>query len=134
MVTFFRIKFFVGIFLLQIIVGSTATVTGTKEYVEGQNGKRGHISLNLKGASLKNTLQMLCNRLGKNLLLSSEVSKQMLDMNFQNITPLDALNVILQANNLAYKEMAGNVLFVASSEKIGDRSVVKNVACKYADA
>jgi len=133
-VTLFRIKFFVGIFVLQMIVGSTATVAGTKAYVEVQNSKRGRINLNLKGVSLKNTLQMLCNRLGKNLLLSSDVSNRELHMNLQNITPRDAFNVILQANNLAYKEMAGNVLFVASSNRIGDRTVVKNVACKYADA
>ena len=132
--TLFRIKFFVGILFLQMIVGSTATVRGTKEYVEVQNTKRGRINLNLKGVSLKNTLQMLCNRLGKNLLLSSEVNNRMLHMNLQNITPRDAFSVILQTNNLAYKAMAGNVWFVASSKTIGDRTVVKNVACKYADA
>ncbi|MCH8020882.1 hypothetical protein IH785_13600 [candidate division KSB1 bacterium] len=134
MVTLFRIKFFVGIFFLQMIVGSTATVTGSKEYVAVQNSKRGRINLNLKGVSLKNTLQMLCNRLGKNLLLSSDVSNRMLHMNLQNITPRDAFSVILQTNNLAYKAMAGNVWFVASSKTIGDRTIVKNVACKYADA
>ncbi len=132
--TLFRIKFFVGIFVLQMIVGSTATVRGTKEYVAVQNSKRGRINLNLKGVSLKNTLQMLCNRLGKNLLLSSDVNNRMLDMNLQNITPRDAFSVILQTNNLAYKAMAGNVWFVASSKTIGDHTVVKNVACKYADA
>lgn len=132
--TLFRIKFFVGILFLQMIVGSTATGTGTHEYVAVQNGKRGRINLNLKGVSLKNTLQMLCNRLGKNLLLSSDVNNRMLNMNLQNITPRDAFNVILSTNNLAYKAMAGNVWFVASSKRIGDRTVVKNVACKYADA
>ncbi len=132
--TFFRITFFTSIFFLQIMVASTAALTRTEGYAGLQNGKRGHINLNLKGVSLKNTLQMLCNRLGKNLLVGPEFQDGMLNMNFHNITPIEALNVILQANSLAYKEMQGNVLFVASAEKIGNRTVVKNVACKYADA
>lgn len=129
-----RIKFVVCMFFLQIMVGSTAAVTGTKAYVEDKSGKRSHINLNLKGVSLKNTLQMLCNRLGKNLLLSAEIRDRMLNMNFQNITPMEAWSVILQTNNLAYKEMAGNVFFVDTPEKIGNRTLIKNVVCKYADA
>ena len=132
--TLCRIKFFVGIFFLQMQVGSTATVTGSKKSAAVQNSKRGRINLNLKGVSLKNTLQMLCDRLGKNLLLSSDVGNRLLHMNLQNITPHDAFSVILQTNNLSYKAMAGNVWFVASSKRIGDRTIVKNIACKYADA
>lgn len=130
----FKMKFIVAIFALQTLVSATGLLTTTKCFATVQNGKRGHINLNLKGVSLENTLQMLCNRLGKNLLMSSEVQDRMLNMSFQEITPMEAFNVILEANNLAYKEMEGNVFFVAASEKIGNRTIVKNVACKYANA
>ena len=134
MKTRFRTQFIVRVIALQILLASTITVTGIAGFVERNNDGRGHINLNLKGVSLKNTLQMLCNRLGKNLLVGPEFQDGMLNMDFQNITPIEAFNVILQANNLAYKEMQGNVLFVAAAERIGDRNIIKNIACKYADA
>lgn len=92
------------------------------------------ITLNLNNVSLKSTLQLLTSRLGKNLLLDPEVKGQTLNMSLKNITAIEAFNAILEANNLAYKELEGNVILVAKAEKIGKQTVVKNISCRYADA
>lgn len=125
MIKVIEIFFWVGI----LVINSFAFEGGDEK-----GRKSGNINLNLQNVSLQNTLQLLCNQLGKNLLLDAEVRDQTLNMNFQNIAPIDAFNAILRSNNLAYKEMAGNILFVTKMEKIGNRDVLKDVACKYADA
>lgn len=141
MINKFKIILF-SLFLIQIPfwpargqVNSFSYSDMEKKYNDSRNRMRpGHINLNLKDVSLKNTLQLLCNRMGKNLLLDSQVKERKLNMNFSNITPPEAFNAILRANNLGYKEMEGNILFVAKAEKIGNRTTVRHFVCKYADA
>jgi len=55
-------------------------------------------------------------------------------MRFSDITPADALNAILQSSNLGYREMEGNVLYIADIDKIGRQTMVRNIACQYAKA
>lgn len=92
------------------------------------------INLNLTGVSLKNTLQLLCNRLGKNLLLDPAVDERRLNMSLTNITPMEAFAAILEASDLGYKDLEGNVLYVANSEKIGKQTIVRQIKVKYANA
>ncbi len=92
------------------------------------------ITLNLTQVSLKNTLELLTNRLGKNLLLDPGVSDKTLDMSLKKITPIDAFNAILEAHELAFKEMEGNVFFVAKADKIGKQTVVKSIPLRYGSA
>ena len=92
------------------------------------------ITLNLTQVSLKNTLELLTNRLGKNLLLDPGVSDKTLDMSLKKITPLDAFNAILEAHELAFKEMEGNVFFVAKADKIGKQTVVRSIPLRYGSA
>lgn len=92
------------------------------------------ITLNLTQVSLKNTLELLTNRLGKNLLLDPGVSDKTLDLSLKRIKPIDAFNAILEAHELAFKEMEGNVFFVAKADKIGKLTVVKSIPLKYGSA
>ncbi len=92
------------------------------------------INLNLQNVSLKNTLQLLCRKLNKNLLMDPEINDLPLNMNFSKIKPEDAFAAILQASGLSYKELEGNVYYVSTAEKIGDQTIVKNITCKYANA
>ncbi len=92
------------------------------------------IDLNLKNISLKNTLQMLCNRIGKNLLLDPEVNERLLNMVLTEITVHDAFNAILHANGLTHKQLQGNVYYVAPWRKLGKQITVRHLNCKYADA
>ncbi|MCG8606085.1 hypothetical protein MJD09_13980, partial [bacterium] len=74
------------------------------------------------------------NRLGKNLLLDPAIEDKKLTMSLKNITAMEALTAILEAHDLAYREMRGDVYYVAKSEKIGKQTIVKNVPLKYASA
>ncbi len=103
--------------------------SGPEEY-----GESHLITLNLNNVSLRNTLQLLADRLGKNLLLDPEFKEKTLNLSLKNLTTMEAFNAILEANDLAYKELEGNIIFVAEAEKIGKQTVVKNITCRYASA
>src|SRR3990172_2805836 len=92
------------------------------------------ITLNLNGVSLSNTLELLARKMGKNLMLDPNVDNDLLNMALSDITPQEALSAILEAHNLAYKELEGNVLYVANVDKIGVQMFIKNITCKYAKA
>ena len=92
------------------------------------------ISLNLHDASLLNTLQLLVGRLGKNLMLDADIDEAQLNMTLSNIRPIDAFTAVLAAHGLTYTELEGDVYYVAPVEKISERAVIKNIACRYADA
>jgi len=141
MISSFRITLLLCALLIQSQIWAASSmqmnspvVSEEKKNSGTKKNKPGHITLNFQDVSLKNTLQLLCDRLGKNLLVDSEIEDRTLNMNFKDIAPLDAFNAILQVNNLAYKEMQGNILFVAKAQKIGNRMVIKHIKCKYADS
>lgn len=92
------------------------------------------MTLNLQDVTLKNALEMLAQRLGKNLLLDAAVAETKLNMSLANITPMEAFQAILEANSLAFKSMKGDVLFVASTEKIGQQTELRSITCKFAKA
>ncbi|KAA3612059.1 MAG: hypothetical protein DWQ05_18840 [Calditrichaeota bacterium] len=92
------------------------------------------MTLNLRDVSLKNSLEMLADRLGKNLLLDASVPEITLNMSLENITPREAFQAILESNNLGYKVMNGGVYYVAAAEKIGLKTELRSIACKYAKA
>jgi len=92
------------------------------------------ISLNLEGVSLRSALRLLTAKLGKNLLVDAQVAPVKLDMSLDNITAADAFNAILESNALSFREMEGNVYFVATASKIGKQTIVKEIRCKYAYA
>ena len=123
--------------LIILLVVLSATVSSSPKYIpddENDNFSTDLVTLNLNDASLRNTLEMLTTQLGKNLLLDREVKEQTLNMSLRNITAMQALNAILEAYNLAYREMAGGVFYIAAREKIGRQTVVKNIKLRYADA
>lgn len=140
----FKIAFFVFFLFIQnnIWPGTTesnASIIRITRSLEGQiNQKKSTeseiITLNLTGVSLINTLQLLTNRLNKNLLMDPDIQDRTLNMYLTNITPLEAFSAILKANNLGYRELEGNVFYITKAEKIGKQTVVKNISCKYADA
>ena len=92
------------------------------------------ISLNLEGVSLRSALQLMTSKLGKNLLVDDGVAPVTLNMSLDNITAADAFNAILESNELSYREMEGNVYYVATADKIGKQTIVKQIRCKYAYA
>jgi len=103
--------------------------------LSAQEGSKSEpITLNLTDASLKNTLEMLLKNQGRNLLLDADVADVQLNMSLVNIAPSDAFSAILQANNLAFEVLDGNIYFVAGQAKIGTRMIVRHFACKYAIA
>jgi len=119
----------VALFLLAMVAygngfGQTSPSRGTPRVID----------LNLQDVSLKNTLQMLCEKLNKNLLLDPAVKERQLNMNFRDIIPEDAFGAILQATGLSYKVLEGNVYYVAPVNKIASQTVVKHLACRYASA
>jgi len=141
----FNIAIFVMFLLLLIqndlwaVTTKPTLLTEKKKKKQGQIGQKKTggsevVSLNLTGVSLKNTLQILTKRLGKNLIMDPSVREVTLNLSLKNITAAEAFNAILETNNLAYKELPGNILFVAGSGKIGKQTVVKNIPVKYADA
>lgn len=93
-----------------------------------------YVTLNLRQVSLRNTLELLSLKMGKNLILDPIVNDERLSMSMGEITPKEAFAAILEAHDLAYKTMQGNVLFVSSIEKIGRQMVVRKISCKYAKA
>ncbi len=99
-----------------------------------QTGAGDRISLNVEGVSLRNTLQLLANKLGKNLLIDPEVQDTTLRMSLDEISAEDAFRAILESNDLSFREMDGNILYVGSLSKIGAQMVVRNIPCKYAFA
>lgn len=92
------------------------------------------ITINLNRVSLTTALRIITNRLGKNLILDSGIQDKTLKMFLENILPFDAFVGILEANNLWYKELEGNIFYVTPAEKLEAHSVVKNIACTYANA
>jgi len=140
-------KFNIAIFVIFLLIQNDlwpvtikpTLLTQKKTKKRGQIGQKKTgaselITLNLTGVSLKNTLQILTNRLGKNLIMDATVREQSLNLSLKNITAEQAFNAILETNDLAYKELPGNIFFVAGSGKIGKQTVVKNIPVKYADA
>lgn len=92
------------------------------------------IDLDLNNVSLRHALQLLCNQLNKNLLMDATVPQTTLQMDFKAITPLNAFAALLEANGLGFKELEGNVYFVAPAEKVGHQLAVRHLECRYADA
>ncbi|MCA9735018.1 MAG: hypothetical protein H6696_05080 [Deferribacteres bacterium] len=96
--------------------------------------QQNRMQLNLRDVSLSNSLEMLVDRLGKNLLLDAAVPELKLNMSLENITPMEAFLAILEANGLAYKTLKGGVFYVAPAEKIGRSMELRSITCKYAKA
>ncbi len=86
------------------------------------------INLDLTNVSMKNTLHLLTESLNKNLILDHEVEERNLNVSLKKITAIEAFNAILEANNLAYKELEGNVYFVANAEKIEKSNYFKPIS------
>ncbi len=129
--SYYFIDFCIFLCCLHCIGSSNvALLHGAQQQVQSQET----IDLNLNNVSLTNTLQLLANRLGKNLLLAPSVKDTKVNMHFTNITPEDAFKAILEASMLGYKELGGNVLYVADRENLGQLTAVRNIRCKYADA
>ncbi len=112
--------------ILLILAGTTSS-----SFAQSQQE---YITLNLERVSLRSALELLMTRLGKNLLIDAEVAPVTLNMSLDNITATDAFNALLESNGLSYREMEGNVYFVATVQKIGAQTVVKHIQCKYAFA
>ncbi|MFQ5641859.1 MAG: type II secretion system protein GspD [bacterium] len=96
--------------------------------------ERENITINLDGVSLINALRLVTGRLNKNLILDSGIHDKTLNMYLENIQAFDAFVGILQANDLWYKELDGNIYYVSPAEKLGTDAIVKNIPCKYANA
>ena len=119
--------------MAQIAVGLSLLIFVPPTTLQAQQEAK-TMTLKLQDVALKNALAMLADRLGKNLLLDAAVPETALNMSLQNITPMDAFQAILEANHLSFKSMKGGVLYVASTEKIGQQTELRSVTCKFAKA
>ncbi|MFQ5707765.1 MAG: secretin N-terminal domain-containing protein [bacterium] len=115
---------------------AAATFSPGPEELAQQQGthKPEKINLNLTSVSLKSVIQILANRLGKNILFDPDFVDRTVTLNLNQIEPLDAFKAILESNNLGYREMGERLYFITKANKISKQTIVRHIYCKYADA
>lgn len=91
------------------------------------------ISIDLQDANLKTVLKLFSQQSGLNFVASQNVKDRTVTIYFDNVTVEDALNYIMNANNLVYEQKpGGNIFIVKESGKPAVETVTKIYELKYA--
>ncbi|MFA5388251.1 MAG: secretin N-terminal domain-containing protein [Candidatus Omnitrophota bacterium] len=96
-------------------------------------GKNNLISLDLQDANLKTVLKMFSQQSGLNFIAGQSVQDRTVTVYFDNVKTEDALNYIMNANNLAYEQEPGtNIFIVKETGKPEIETITKIYELKYA--
>ncbi len=109
---------------------SLAADTHTEEI---SSGKTNLIGLDYRDANLKTVLKSLSQQSGLNFVASQNVQDRTVTVYFDNVKIEDALNNIMNANNLIYEQEPGtNIFIVKETGKPEVETITKIYELKYA--
>ncbi|MDD4909303.1 MAG: secretin N-terminal domain-containing protein [Candidatus Omnitrophica bacterium] len=102
--------------------------------------QEGKISLDIKGMNILDVLKLISQRSGMNIVAGRNVSGRV-TMFIRDVEPIDALEVILAANGLAYEKKGGiiNIMSardyeLAHGDKFDDKKEFTTIKLQYAQA
>ncbi|MBU4343640.1 MAG: hypothetical protein KJ902_03285 [Candidatus Omnitrophica bacterium] len=91
------------------------------------------ISMDFQNADLKTVLKIFSQQAGLNFVASQKVKDRTVTIYFDNVSVEDALNHIMDANNLMYEQKPGsNIFIVKESGKEEVETITKIYELKYA--
>jgi len=91
------------------------------------------VSMDFQNANLKTVLKVFSQQSGLNFIASQNVQDRTVTIYFDNVKVDDALNYIMNANNLAYEQEPGtNIFIVKETGKAEVETVTKIYELKYA--
>jgi len=99
----------------------------------GSSGGEKLIQLDLRDAKLMDVLKIFSQQSGLNFIASQNVQQRTLTVYFDNVKVEDALNYIMNANNLIYEQEPGtNIFIVKETGKSELETITKIYELKYA--
>ena len=139
-VTFTMISLVGNIPIARAQVDSTASLASGARGLVTQTLGSDKISLDLKGMDIVEVIKMLATKGNLNIVLSSDV-KGRVTIFLKSVNIMDAFEIILAANGLAY-DKRGDIIYVMAQreyeaiygEKYSDRKEVKIFQLRYAKA
>ncbi|MFH1853983.1 MAG: secretin N-terminal domain-containing protein [Candidatus Omnitrophota bacterium] len=91
------------------------------------------ISMDFQDANLKTVLKIFSQQAGLNFVANQNVQDRKITIYFENVRVEDALNHIMNANNLVYEQESGsNIFIVKESGKADIETITKIYELKYA--
>ncbi len=109
---------------------SYAASTYTKDM---SPGKSSQVSMDFQDANLKTVLKVFSQQSGLNFIASQNVQDRTVTIYFNNVKIEDALNYIMNANNLVYEQEPGTSIFIVKeSGKPKVETITKIYELKYA--
>ena len=109
---------------------SYAASTYTKDMPPG---KTSLVSMDFQDANLKTVLKVFSQQSGLNFIASQNVQDRTVTVYFDNVKVEDALNYIMNANNLVYEQEPGtNIFIVKETGKPEIETITKIYELKYA--
>jgi len=111
---------------------SFAVDTYSKDVSPGKSNP-GQISMDFQDANLKTVLKIFSQQSGLNFIASQNVQDRTVTVYFDNVMVEDALNYIMNANNLVYEQEPGtNIFIVKETGKPEVETITKIYELKYA--
>ena len=96
-------------------------------------GKGNLISMDFQDLNLKTVLKIFSQQSGMNFIASQNVQDRTVTIYFDNVKVEDALNYIMNANNLSYEQESGtNIFIVKETGKPEVETITKIYELKYA--
>ncbi len=117
---------------------SSPPASGSNGEYSGVSGKSGPspsslISMDFQDANLKTVLKVFSQQSGLNFVASQNVQDRTVTVYFDNVSIEDALNHIMNANNLIYEQEPGsNIFIVKESGKAAVETITKIYELRYA--
>jgi len=130
------IRLFTAI-IFSIFISVPFSFSATTEQVipsKGSSGAKDNlVSIDLQDANLKTVLKAFSQQSGLNFIASQNVQNRTVTIYFDNVKVDEALNYIMNANNLVYEQEPGtNIFIVKESGKSGVETITKIYELKYA--
>lgn len=101
--------------------------------VKARSAPSGLISMDFQDANLKTLLKIFSQQSGLNFVASQNVQDRTVTIYFDSVTVEDALNHIMNANNLVYEQEAGSEIFIVKeSGRPAIETLTKIYELKYA--
>ena len=93
------------------------------------------VTINLRDVPCSHVLKVLGEKTGLKFVADPEIQDRRISVNLTNVTAEDAINAILSANSLGYRQLEGmDIYFVGDIRKIQRETNVKSIRCQFADA
>jgi len=124
-------KFIIGMVLVAVFSG---------QVFGAQQGDADLISLDLKGMDIRDVLKILAQKSGLNIVANSNV-KGTVTLYVKDVSVMDALNIVVSTNNLAYEEDGSLVRIINARDyemmhgkRFNDKTKTEMVKLNYANA